>query len=149
MASRIPSFLSTHPAPTARLGAQTITPSYHTSLAGNGLIKATAHPTARHPKQNQVKKLSMNARLLSPPPTPMKKQNASTQDTASNSRPSPSNPKSPSQDEMRINFGDLEMTRTTKFVVYAVISVLGTLETIFWCKAAWRWWKGAGGEEET
>ncbi|KAI0427423.1 hypothetical protein F5Y09DRAFT_344683 [Xylaria sp. FL1042] len=51
----------------------------------------------------------------------------------------------PSEDGFKVNFRDLGMNRVTKFVVYAAIGVLGTMETIFWCKALWRWW--TGGEE--
>ncbi|KAI1126378.1 hypothetical protein F5Y10DRAFT_267154 [Nemania abortiva] len=46
----------------------------------------------------------------------------------------------PSEDDFKINFRDLGMSRITKLVVYSVICVLGTMETIFWCKVLWRWW---------
>ncbi|KAI1197285.1 hypothetical protein F5X97DRAFT_302771 [Nemania serpens] len=55
---------------------------------------------------------------------------------------------SPSEDHFTINFRDLGMSRITKFVVYTVITVLGTMETIFWCKVLWRWWTGEQEESE-
>ncbi|KAI1117183.1 hypothetical protein F5Y14DRAFT_403443 [Nemania sp. NC0429] len=54
---------------------------------------------------------------------------------------------SPSEDHFAINFRDLGMNRITKFVVFTVIGVLGTMETIFWCKVLWRWWTGEQEEE--
>ncbi|PGH10503.1 hypothetical protein AJ79_05431 [Helicocarpus griseus UAMH5409] len=39
----------------------------------------------------------------------------------------------------------LGMSRNMKMVMYGLIGVLGTMETWFYCKAIWRWWKG--GEE--
>ncbi|KAI1169094.1 hypothetical protein F5B18DRAFT_593987 [Nemania serpens] len=92
-------------------------------------------------------------RLLSSPstPTPVKKDG-----TASASKNgSPSQPgrgdhqtSSPSEDHFTINFRDLGMNRITKFVVFTVISVLGTMEIIFWCKVLWRWWTGEQEESE-
>ncbi|KAI0119868.1 hypothetical protein GGR51DRAFT_4 [Nemania sp. FL0031] len=54
----------------------------------------------------------------------------------------------PLEDGFQVNFRDLGMNRITKFVVYAVICVLGTMETIFWCKVLWRWWTGEGDDDE-
>ncbi|KAI1367561.1 hypothetical protein F5Y08DRAFT_298266, partial [Xylaria arbuscula] len=53
----------------------------------------------------------------------------------------------PPEDDFKISFRDLGMNRTTKLVVYTVIGILGTMETIFWCKAIWRWWKGGEAED--
>lgn len=46
----------------------------------------------------------------------------------------------------QFSFKDLGMSRNVKVFVYLVIGVLGTMESIFWAKAIWRWYKG--GEEE-
>ncbi|KAI1351795.1 hypothetical protein F5Y01DRAFT_109567 [Xylaria sp. FL0043] len=64
----------------------------------------------------------------------------------SQSRPNNDRTSTPSEDGFKVSFRDLGMNRITKFVVYATIGVLGTMETIFWCKALWRWW--TGGEED-
>ncbi|KAI1270664.1 hypothetical protein F5Y18DRAFT_422163 [Xylariaceae sp. FL1019] len=149
MASRLPRILSTHPAPAPIQGATTTTASYRIACTSNGLIGKSAHSATQPLATDQVKKLSTSARLFSPPPTPTNKQNTSTQDTASNSPSSPSDPKNENHDEMRVNFGDLGMTRIAKFVVFAVIGVLSTMETIFWCNVAWRWWKGDEGEGDS
>ena len=53
----------------------------------------------------------------------------------------PENPSMP-----QVSFKDLGMSRNVKVFVYLVIGVLGTMESIFWVKAIWRWYKG--GEEE-
>lgn len=29
-----------------------------------------------------------------------------------------------------------------KWLIIAVLSVFGTIETWVWCKMIWRWWKG-------
>lgn len=48
------------------------------------------------------------------------------------------------------DFKSLGLKGPVKIVVIAVISVLGTIETVFWVKVGWRWWKGEsqGGEGE-
>lgn len=44
-------------------------------------------------------------------------------------------------------FSELGATRTVKIVVIVVVSILGTMETIFYAKLGWRWWKGESVEE--
>ncbi|GAP84144.1 putative cutinase transcription factor 1 protein [Rosellinia necatrix] len=53
-----------------------------------------------------------------------------------------------SEDNFKVSFRDLGMNRITKFVVYAIVGVLGTMETIFWCKVLWRWWTGDQEKDE-
>ncbi|KAI1312755.1 hypothetical protein F5Y03DRAFT_339017 [Xylaria venustula] len=54
----------------------------------------------------------------------------------------------PSEEDFKVSFRDLGMNRITKFVVYTTIGILGTMESIFWCQALWRWWIGAGENSE-
>ncbi|KAI0403642.1 hypothetical protein F4802DRAFT_570454 [Xylaria palmicola] len=89
--------------------------------------------------------LATSARFLSSPsaPTPVEKDVAT---NAGKGRPA-SRPRepihyTPSEDDFKIGFQNLGMNRITKFVVYSVVGVLGTMETIFWCKVLWRWWTG-------
>ena len=49
----------------------------------------------------------------------------------------------------QISFKDLGMSRNVKIFVYLVIGVLGTMETVFWTKAIWRWFKGGQEEEKS
>lgn len=41
------------------------------------------------------------------------------------------------------NLESLGLSRNMKLLVLGIVSVFGTIETWFWCKAIWRWWKGA------
>ncbi|RYO86397.1 hypothetical protein DL766_006973 [Monosporascus sp. MC13-8B] len=50
---------------------------------------------------------------------------------------SPGNPEIP-----RISFADLGMSRNVKVVVYVLIGIFGTIESIVWTQAIWRWFKG-------
>ncbi|KAI0439211.1 hypothetical protein F4803DRAFT_53257 [Xylaria telfairii] len=90
--------------------------------------------------------LTTGTRLSSlPTSTPVKKEagpSANKNGSPSQSRPGPHQTSSPSEDDFKVSFHNLGMNRITKFVVYAVIGVLGTMETIFWCKVLWRWWTG-------
>ncbi|KAI0977449.1 hypothetical protein F4678DRAFT_15519 [Xylaria arbuscula] len=54
----------------------------------------------------------------------------------------------PSEEDFKVSFRDLGMNRITKFVVYFTISVLGTMESIFWCQTLWRWWAGVEEDNE-
>ncbi|KAI3325015.1 hypothetical protein HD806DRAFT_491742 [Xylariaceae sp. AK1471] len=93
--------------------------------------------------------LTTSTRLLSSASSASAKKNDSANAPKNISQPSQStasNRQAPSPEDFKISFRDLGMNRITKFVVYAVIGVLGTMETIFWCKALWRWW--SGGEEK-
>ncbi|CAG9954772.1 unnamed protein product [Clonostachys rosea f. rosea IK726] len=56
-------------------------------------------------------------------------------------------------DDRKNNNGDIEMpsfslsslglSKNMKILVLGIISIFGTIETWFWCKAIWRWWKGS------
>ncbi|KAI0457990.1 hypothetical protein F5B21DRAFT_501006 [Xylaria acuta] len=75
--------------------------------------------------------------------TPAKKgvaTNASKNGSPSQSRPGSRQTSSPSENDFKFSFHNLGMNRITKLVVYGVVGVLGTMETIFWCKVLWRWW---------
>ena len=48
----------------------------------------------------------------------------------------------------QVNFKDLGMSRNVKIFVYLIIGVFATMETVFWAKAIWRWFKGKQEEEE-
>lgn len=37
------------------------------------------------------------------------------------------------------------MTRTTRLVVLVVVGVLGTVESVFWAQAGWRWYQSRYG----
>ncbi|KAI1191415.1 hypothetical protein F5B17DRAFT_382964 [Nemania serpens] len=110
--------------------------------------------TTKQPDINLRKNLATGlARFLSSSTTstPVKKDD--TAGASKNKSPSQSGrgehrTSSPSEDHYTINFRDLGMNRITKFVVYTVISVLGTMETIFWCKVLWRWWTGEQEDSE-
>lgn len=55
--------------------------------------------------------------------------------TKQSTKPSPSsNPELP-----RIKFSDLGASPAVKYTLYAVLGVLGTMETIFYAKVGWRW----------
>ncbi|KAE8143652.1 hypothetical protein BDV38DRAFT_1449 [Aspergillus pseudotamarii] len=45
-------------------------------------------------------------------------------------------------------FEALGMSKGTKAFVIAILCCFGTMETWFWCKAIWRWWKGKTEEVE-
>ncbi|KAI0490894.1 hypothetical protein F4859DRAFT_26837 [Xylaria cf. heliscus] len=68
--------------------------------------------------------------------------NAGKNGSPSQSRHGSQQTPSPPEDDFKVSFHNLGMNRITKFVVYAVIGVLSTMETIFWCKVLWRWWTG-------
>lgn len=56
-----------------------------------------------------------------------------------------SNKSRPSDVEVPVfDWKSLGLKGPVKIVVVAVICVLSTVETIFWCKVAWRWWNGEG-----
>ncbi|KAI8952438.1 hypothetical protein F4801DRAFT_218341 [Xylaria longipes] len=92
------------------------------------------------------KSFTTGARLSSlPTSTSAKKDvttNAGKNGSPSQSRPGSQQTSTPSEDDFKISFHNLGMNRITKFVVYAAVGVLGTMETIFWCKVLWRWWTG-------
>ncbi|KAI0205424.1 hypothetical protein F4808DRAFT_456411 [Astrocystis sublimbata] len=84
------------------------------------------------------KDIATNACKNSPP---------SQSQSQSQSPPSSQIDPSPPEEEFHIRFRDLGMNRITKFVVFVVIGVLGTMESVFWCKVLWRWW--TRNEEDT
>ncbi|KAJ9662085.1 hypothetical protein H2198_001627 [Neophaeococcomyces mojaviensis] len=49
----------------------------------------------------------------------------------------------------RVNqrFDELGMSRRAKIAVVVVISVLSTIETLFWIKVGWRWLRGDDGAD--
>ncbi|KAH7042805.1 hypothetical protein B0J12DRAFT_702190 [Macrophomina phaseolina] len=40
------------------------------------------------------------------------------------------------------SFEALGVSKNMKMLIIGLLSVFGTIETWFWCKAIWRWWKG-------
>ncbi|POR34781.1 Cutinase transcription factor 1 alpha [Tolypocladium paradoxum] len=40
------------------------------------------------------------------------------------------------------SFASLGLSRNMKIFLVVVVSIFGTMETWFYCKAAWIWWKG-------
>ncbi|RYP09032.1 hypothetical protein DL764_001528 [Monosporascus ibericus] len=51
--------------------------------------------------------------------------------------------KTPGSPELpQISFADLGMSRNVKVVVYVLIGIFGTIESVFWAQAIWRWFKG-------
>jgi len=75
-------------------------------------------------KAPQFRTISVSAPQASAPEKPTKK---------------PTSSQNPSFES---KFKDLGATRTVKIVVIGAISVLATIESIFWAQAGWRWWKG-------
>ncbi|KAI1328817.1 hypothetical protein F5Y16DRAFT_368047 [Xylariaceae sp. FL0255] len=96
------------------------------------------------PMWREIRLPLAGSRLLSSTTSPNKKPSSEAP------RPTGSpNKGEPTPDDFKIDFRDLGMNRTTKIVVYTAITIIGTMETIFWCKAAWRWWKGEEDGNET
>ncbi|GME55546.1 hypothetical protein GTA08_BOTSDO12540 [Neofusicoccum parvum] len=54
----------------------------------------------------------------------------------------------PNPDYPPFSFEALGVSKNMKMVLIGLLSVFGTIETWFWCKAIWRWWKGDGKDEE-
>ncbi|KAH8422539.1 uncharacterized protein LDX57_000293 [Aspergillus melleus] len=46
-----------------------------------------------------------------------------------------------------LNLDSLGLGRNMKILVIVLLSIFGTMETYFYCRAIWRWWKGSGDEE--
>ncbi|OTB16848.1 hypothetical protein K445DRAFT_283926 [Daldinia sp. EC12] len=59
----------------------------------------------------------------------------------------PSNKQPDDIPPMGFSFEGLGMTRTTKIVVIIIISIFGTMETIFYAKWLWRWYSGTENNE--
>jgi hypothetical protein len=47
-----------------------------------------------------------------------------------------------------VSLESLGIGRNMKLFLLAVLSIFGTIETWFWCKAIWIWWKGGEIKEE-
>ncbi|KAK5630828.1 hypothetical protein RRF57_006543 [Xylaria bambusicola] len=101
--------------------------------------QANAYTTRQYTVNSRI----YPSRLLS---SPFNRKYTST-NAGKNGSPSPDK-RQTSEDDFKISFRDLGMNRITKFVVYTAICVFGTMETIFWCKAIWRWWTGGEESEE-
>ncbi|KAB8237084.1 uncharacterized protein BDW43DRAFT_199965 [Aspergillus alliaceus] len=41
-----------------------------------------------------------------------------------------------------LNFEAMGLSKRSRAAVIVILCCLGTMETWFWCKAIWRWWKG-------
>ncbi|KAI1284452.1 hypothetical protein F5Y07DRAFT_3875 [Xylaria sp. FL0933] len=124
------------------------------SLLINDLRNINAHTIEQY-SINSAKAPSTSVRLLSSSSASLSDKNNITGANAgkdrsakSQSRPNNDRTSTPSEEDFKVSFRDLGMNRITKFVVYATIGVLGTMETIFWCKALWRWWTGAEEDNE-
>ncbi|KAI1452931.1 hypothetical protein F4805DRAFT_445510 [Annulohypoxylon moriforme] len=48
---------------------------------------------------------------------------------------------------MQFGFEGLGLSRNTKIAVIVIISIFGTIETIFWVQWIWRWFSGAKNDE--
>ncbi|KAI1214893.1 uncharacterized protein F4807DRAFT_12289 [Annulohypoxylon truncatum] len=48
---------------------------------------------------------------------------------------------------MEFSFEGLGLGRNTKIAVVVILSIFGTIETIFWMKWVWRWRSGAKNDE--
>lgn len=46
-----------------------------------------------------------------------------------------------------VSLESLGIGRNMKLFLLVVLSIIGTIETWFWCKAIWIWWKGDGNKE--
>lgn len=42
----------------------------------------------------------------------------------------------------KFSLDGLGLSRNMKIFLVVVLSIFGTMETWFYCKAIWRWWKG-------
>lgn len=120
-------------APLTQTGANLIGPS--TSI---NILRTINTCTIRCNGIKSRRSLTIGSRLSSfSTSTPVKKDvgpNANKNRSPSQSRSDSHQTSSPSEDDFKISFHNLGMNRITKFVVYSVIGVLGTMETIFWCK---------------
>ncbi|KAF2965271.1 hypothetical protein GQX73_g8308 [Xylaria multiplex] len=106
------------------------------SLSINTLGKTNTYTIRQYDIRPRIK-LPTGARLFSSSSTPAKKDaaiNAGKNGSAPQSRTGSHQTSAPSEEGFKVSFGDLGMNRTTKFVVYAVLGIFGTIETIFWCK---------------
>lgn len=45
------------------------------------------------------------------------------------------------------NLGSLGLSKNMKIFLVVILSIFGSMETYFYCRAAWRWWKGSGDEQ--
>lgn len=54
----------------------------------------------------------------------------------------PGNPEYP-----KFSFEALGVSRNMKIALIVVLTIFGSIETWFWCRAIWQWWKGDQGQE--
>ncbi|CAJ2508009.1 Uu.00g091950.m01.CDS01 [Anthostomella pinea] len=76
------------------------------------------------------------------------RQLSKTQHGSSQHGSDPSKPQSPDDPLPSFSFDGLGMSRNVKIVVIVVLSIFGTMETVFWAKAIWRWWNKEEEEED-
>ncbi|KAI0885288.1 uncharacterized protein GGS22DRAFT_163361 [Annulohypoxylon maeteangense] len=63
-------------------------------------------------------------------------------------KPTKNPPKSPEEPPpMQFSFEGLGLSRNTKIAVLVILSIFGTIETIFWIKWIGRWFSGAKNDE--
>lgn len=127
--------------PTSALSARLLSPARR--LVGRQPLSLTSSllPLQRRPALGEGS-LTRPTTLLQPysqDSNPAGKTRRSSKDTDSAS-PS-ANPAFP-----KLSFETLGITGPMKWLIIAILSVFGTIETWVWCKMIWRWWKG--GKEE-
>ncbi|KAH7033272.1 uncharacterized protein B0I36DRAFT_361962 [Microdochium trichocladiopsis] len=54
---------------------------------------------------------------------------------------SSSNSSTPPPIDNTFSLADLGLTRTTRLAVLLIVGILGTIETVFWVQAGWRWYQ--------
>lgn len=136
---------STHPLPLFALSARAAIRGAalthtHPSLNISPLLTINAHAIRHHSMRYRDSTSAHLQSLLSA--LKLTKRNVSTNagkggsssQSQSQSKADRHKATAPTEDEFKISFRDLGMNRVTKFVVYTVVTVLGTMETIFWCK---------------
>ncbi|KAI1098527.1 hypothetical protein F4804DRAFT_324572 [Jackrogersella minutella] len=83
------------------------------------------------------------------PPTPITTSKFSTSipklSTKKSTQGSSKSPEEPPP--MEFSFKGLDMSRNTRIVVLVILSIFGTIESIFWVKTIWRWFSGPKDDE--
>ncbi|KAF4311830.1 hypothetical protein GTA08_BOTSDO12540 [Botryosphaeria dothidea] len=112
-----------------------------------------------HPANSAVRRLARLRLMVSPARRPMTAaQFRPTASAAFSTRPplrarqrsdakNDSEQTSSNPDYPPFSFEALGISKNMKMVIIGLLSVFGTIETWFWCKAIWRWWKGDGKDE--
>ncbi|EJD43014.1 hypothetical protein AURDEDRAFT_114868 [Auricularia subglabra TFB-10046 SS5] len=66
-----------------------------------------------------------------------------------NTQPQSEQPRKPSNPDMpSFSLNSLGVSRNMKLVIYALFGMCASIESWFYCRAAWRWWKGSEPEPE-